>query len=146
MNNNVILHTVPCPVLSTPDNGRVSYSNGITGAHIPTNIEATYSCTTGYVLTGDSMRTCTSGGSWTGSDPVCRGRGRGAWCSVITHSTTFPQPSALTSVFSVEWSATVQIPLPDWKELWLHTAVMLDMNCLVGQREHVSLTEHGVKE
>ena len=94
---SVVSHTVPCSVLSV-DNGGVSYSNGITGAPIPTNIVATYSCTTGHVLTGDSMRTCTSGGSWTGSDPVCRGRGRGAWCSVITHSTTFPQPSALTSL------------------------------------------------
>ena len=139
---SVVSHTVPCPVLSV-SNGGVSYSNGITRAPIPTHIVATYRCTTGYVLTEDSMRTCTSGGSWTGSDPVCRGRGRGPWCSVITHSTTFPQPPALTSLSPpMEQSATVQIPLPDWKELWLHTAVMLGMNCscLAVIIECVSLT------
>ena len=69
---HIIPNTVPCPALSVA-NGRVSYGNGITGAPIPTYIVATYSCTTGYVLTGDSMRTCTSSGLWTRSDPVCVG-------------------------------------------------------------------------
>ena len=59
--------------------------------------------------------------------------------------TFYIQPFVLTSISPMEQSATVQIPLPDWKELWLHTAVMLDMHCLVKQREHVNLTECGVE-
>ena len=45
----------------------------------------------------------------------------------------------------MERSAIVQIPLLGWKELWLHTAVMLGIYCLVEQIEHVSLTERGVE-
>ena len=55
------------------------------------------------------------------------------------------QLPALTSPSPMERSAIVLIPLPDWKELWLLTAVILGMDCLVEQREHVSLTEHGVE-
>ena len=33
---------------------------------------ATYSCSTGYELVGNLMRTCTASG-WSGSDPGCTG-------------------------------------------------------------------------
>ena len=71
---SVVSYTVPCPVLSTPDSGGVSYSNSITEAPIPTNIVATYSCSSGYSLVGDSTRTCQSGGTWTGSAPICQSK------------------------------------------------------------------------
>ena len=45
----------------------------------------------------------------------------------------------------MERLATVQIPLPDWNELWLHTAVMLGIDCLVEQREHVNQIKYGVE-
>ena len=31
-----------------------------------------YTCNTGYELTGSDTRTCQSGGSWNGSDGVCQ--------------------------------------------------------------------------
>ena len=71
---SVVSHTVPCPVLSAPDNGGVSYSNGITGAPIPTSIVATYSCSSAFTRVGDSTRTCQSGGTWTGSAPICQSK------------------------------------------------------------------------
>ena len=47
----------------------------------------------------------------------------------------------------MESSPTVQLPLLDWREIQLHTPVLLDMNCLVIQwtLEYVSLIEHGVE-
>ena len=32
-----------------------------------------YTCNTGYELTGNDTRTCQSNGSWSGGDSVCRG-------------------------------------------------------------------------
>ena len=37
-----------------------------------------FTCNTGYELTGSDIRTCQSNGSWSGSDVVCR-RGSYAW-------------------------------------------------------------------
>ena len=31
-----------------------------------------FTCNTGYELTGSDIRTCQSNGSWSGSDDVCR--------------------------------------------------------------------------
>ena len=33
---------------------------------------ATYSCDTGYILVGDSNRTCQATGVWSGSEPICQ--------------------------------------------------------------------------
>jgi len=35
-----------------------------------------FTCNTGYQLTGSATRTCQSDGSWSGSDAMCR---RGMW-------------------------------------------------------------------
>jgi hypothetical protein len=56
---------VDCLALTAPDHGSVS-------APITTyNSTATYSCTTGYLLTGDSTRTCQVSGLWSGTAPTC---------------------------------------------------------------------------
>ena len=41
-----------------------------------------FTCNTGYELTGSDTRTCQSNGSWSGSDDVCR---RGKFYSFATH-------------------------------------------------------------
>ena len=33
---------------------------------------ATYSCVEGYELVGESTRTCSSSGIWSGKEPVCK--------------------------------------------------------------------------
>ena len=59
---------VPCGTLSTPTNGQVS-ADGNTF-----HSQANYSCSEGYVLNGNSTRTCQSDGQWSGSVPTCEGQ------------------------------------------------------------------------
>ena len=59
---------IDCGPLGDPANGEVSLSS------IMINSVATYSCNTGYTLTGDDMRTCLETGLWSGSEPICTGR------------------------------------------------------------------------
>ena len=143
-----------CPNLIVPTNGAVTYSD----TTIPRDEGSTvaYSCYTGYVFTGNSsMRTCTSSG-WSGSDPLCTGTyiiiytGWGEsfkeLAIYLTNGHHFLQlPALIFPPLPMDWSATVQAVLSDWKEQWLHRAVMLGMHSLVKQREHVCLTEHGVE-
>ena len=49
--------------------------------------EATYACNMGYVLEGNSTRTCDDSGTWTGSVPEC-----------IREYSTICKPCSLTSV------------------------------------------------
>ena len=58
---------VDCGTLTSPANGQVSYSGRTTFEHT-----ATYSCHTGYVLVGNSNRTCQATGRWSGSASTCR--------------------------------------------------------------------------
>ncbi len=56
-----------CPMLSAPEQGSVDRTSGVAAI-------ATYTCNTGYVLTGNggaNTRTCQADGTWTGSDPAC---------------------------------------------------------------------------
>jgi len=58
---------IVCPVLNEPANGVVSFTEGATMT------TATYSCDTGYGLSGgESVRTC-SGVDWSGTPPTCQG-------------------------------------------------------------------------
>ena len=59
------MSVVDCGALDNPANGEVFLTN------TTFNSVATYSCNTGYNLTGDNMRTCLETGFWSGSDPTC---------------------------------------------------------------------------
>ena len=67
-----------CPSLSEPINGMISCSLGNDG-------DATYedtcsfTCNTGYELTGSDSRTCQSDGNWNGTDSGCT---TGMWLCV----------------------------------------------------------------
>ena len=60
-----------CPKLLSPPNGMISCSLGDDNI---TSYEDTcsFTCNTGYELTGSDTRTCQSDGSWSGTDTVCR--------------------------------------------------------------------------
>ena len=63
--------SVRCPPLTIPDNGIIDCSLGDDG--IPSYEDTcSFTCNTGYELTGSDTRTCQSVGSWSGSDDVCR--------------------------------------------------------------------------
>ena len=59
---------VSCPSLDNPSNGTVSCSLGDDG--VPST--CSFTCDTGYELTGSDTRTCHSDGSWNGSIAMCR--------------------------------------------------------------------------
>ena len=57
---------VVCGSLDSPENGLLAISN-ITFGSI-----ANYSCSEGYAIMGNEMRTCQENGSWSGEEPVCQ--------------------------------------------------------------------------
>jgi formylglycine-generating enzyme required for sulfatase activity len=57
---------VDCGTLSTPANGSL-----VTPAGTTFGGTATYSCSSGYLLVGDTTRTCQASGVWSGSAPQC---------------------------------------------------------------------------
>ena len=65
------LSLVPCSSLTDPNNGMITCSLGDDG--VPSYEDTcSFTCNTGYELTGSDTRTCQSDGSWSGSDDVCR--------------------------------------------------------------------------
>ena len=61
-----------CTHLSVPVNARIaSCSSGTAGMGYEGDT-CSFTCNTGYELTGSDTRTCQSNGSWSGSDVVCR--------------------------------------------------------------------------
>ena len=62
---------VNCSALTDPNNGVVNCSLG--DDEIPSYEDTcSFTCNTGYELTGSDIRTCQSDGSWSGSDTICR--------------------------------------------------------------------------
>ena len=63
---------VSCPMLTNPSNGMIS--NCSLGDDKAPSYKDTcsFTCNTGYELTGSDTRTCQSDGRWNGSDAVCR--------------------------------------------------------------------------
>ena len=68
--NVLYILLVSCPSLSDPSNGMINCS---LGDNETTSYEDTcsFTCNTGYELTGSDTRTCQSDRSWSGSDTVC---------------------------------------------------------------------------
>ena len=56
---------VTCSLLPIPTNGRRSNSQR------NYNVSVNFSCNTGYILRGNSSRTCQSTGQWSGTQPTC---------------------------------------------------------------------------
>ena len=64
--------TVHCPNLTQPNNGMINCLLGDDGI-LSYEDTCSFTCNTGYVLTGSDTRICQSNGSWNGgSDDVCR--------------------------------------------------------------------------
>ena len=58
-----------CPVLVNPANAAVQHPNGVEFGST-----ATYTCDPGFeVSSGDLERTCSSDGTWSGTEPLCEG-------------------------------------------------------------------------
>ena len=62
---------IQCDDLSTPTNGNVTCSSGRVGVGYEGDT-CSFTCNTGYELTGSDTRTCQSDRSWSGTDTVCR--------------------------------------------------------------------------
>ena len=61
---------VPCPSLPDPSNGMMNCSLGDDG--VPSSGDTcSFTCDTGYELTGSDTRSCQSDGSWSGSVAMC---------------------------------------------------------------------------
>ena len=60
-----------CTSLDGPNNGVINCSLGDDG--VPSYEDTcSFTCNTGYELTGSDTRTCQSNGNWSGSNTVCR--------------------------------------------------------------------------
>ncbi len=57
------------------DNGEIVYNPNTKDTGVRRiNTVATYRCNDGYILSGDTTRTCESGGMWSGGEaPICEG-------------------------------------------------------------------------
>ncbi len=66
---------ITCSDLPTLGNGVITYNATIEGTDVrPINTVATHRCDEGYILSGDTNRTCGSGGMWSGVEaPTCEG-------------------------------------------------------------------------
>ena len=63
-------YLVPCSTLISPNNGMINCSLGDDG--VPFHKDTcSFTCNTGYELTGSDTRTCQSNGSWSGSNTMC---------------------------------------------------------------------------
>ena len=70
---------VSCPSLTDPSNGMVSCSLGDDNV-LSYEDTCSYTCVTGYELTGSNTRTCHSNVTWSGSNPTCE-RGKFVYIS-----------------------------------------------------------------
>ena len=77
-----ILYIVQCRELTDPMNGMISCSLGDDGVSLYEDT-CSFTCNTGYKLTGSDTRTCQGNGSWSGSDVTCT-RGSYIICIAIT--------------------------------------------------------------
>ena len=62
---------VPCDKLSVTNGEIISCNFSGVGVHYKGDT-CSFTCNTGYELTGSDTRTCQSNGSWSGTDDLCR--------------------------------------------------------------------------
>jgi len=61
---------VPCPSLTKPNNGAITCSLG--DDEVPSFEDTcSFTCNTGYEITGYDLWTCQSDGRWSGSEIMC---------------------------------------------------------------------------
>ena len=65
-----LVSVVNCPNLTDVINGLINCSLGDDGV-LSYEDTCSFTCNTGYELTGSDTRTCQSDGSWSGNDAVC---------------------------------------------------------------------------
>ncbi len=111
MYNNVYVECVPVPIVICSDlpsltNGDIDYGGGGSTNSRPVDTVATYTCTTGYTLSGVSSttRTCGSDGLWSGSPPTCQRKCMNGLCTVfvvveciVSHTANCPDLPTLTN-------------------------------------------------
>ena len=61
---------VTCSSLTDPNNGMITCSLGDDGVHSYEDT-CSFSCNTGYELTGSDIRSCQSNGIWSGVNTYC---------------------------------------------------------------------------
>ena len=63
---------IDCGNLTDPESGQVTYTPGVVMT-IETGLDAiaNYTCSEGYNLVGDSLRTCQANEEWAGTEPNC---------------------------------------------------------------------------
>ena len=66
----ISLPTVHCPLLTDPIDGMIDCPLGDDGV-LSYEDTCSFTCNSGYELTGSDTRTCQSNGSWNGTDGVC---------------------------------------------------------------------------
>ena len=66
------LSVIDCGQLPLLSEGQIAYTTGVvTGLETGLNATASYSCSEGYSLVGDMIRTCQANGQWDGAEPTC---------------------------------------------------------------------------
>ena len=61
-----------CPLLTGPNNGAINCSLGDDG--VPSYDDTcSFTCNTGYNLTGSDTRVCQNDGNWSGKETMCTG-------------------------------------------------------------------------
>ena len=67
-----LFSTVTCETISSPTNGGKTYDmNGVNGKY-PVYTVVTFTCNSGYTLSGYNTRTCETSGNWNKQSPTCK--------------------------------------------------------------------------
>ncbi len=116
MCNNVYVECVPVPIvitcsdLPTLTNGIIVYSAGSPDSR-PVDTVATHTCDTGYTLSGDTIRTCESDGSWSGFASTCQRKWNGL-CTVCCWVYRLPYSWLPWLTPTDQWDDYVQCWIP----------------------------------
>ena len=66
-----IFSTVTCQALSSPSNGGRTYNKNAVGGRYPVDTVVTFTCNSGYSLSGSSTTKCQTSGQWNNNSPTC---------------------------------------------------------------------------